>query len=87
MSPDPIGRLQRFRAKHNLPFVLLSDAEHRVAEEYGVWGEKNMAGKTHWGIIRSHFIIDEEGIVRDIQRDVSPEQSVARAVAAIQGEE
>ena len=83
VSPDPPDKLQKFRAKHNLPFTLLSDPERAVAEMYGVWGEKKMYGKTYMGIIRSHFIIDEEGRVADAQTKVSPKQSVERAVTAL----
>ncbi len=83
VSPDPLVRLQKFRAKNDLPFTLLSDPDHAVAERYGVWGEKKMYGKTYMGIIRSHFIIDEEGRIADAQIKVSPKQSVERALAAL----
>jgi peroxiredoxin Q/BCP len=83
VSPDPPDRLQKFRAKNDLPFVLLSDPDHAVAEMYGVWGEKKMYGKTFMGIIRSHFVIDEEGRVVDARIKVSPKQSVELAVAAV----
>ena len=83
VSPDPLERLQRFRVKNDLPFVLLSDPDHEVAEMYGVWGEKKMYGKTFMGIVRSHFVIDEEGRVVDAQIKVSPKESVELAVAAL----
>jgi len=83
VSPDPPDRLQKFRAKNDLPFLLLSDPDHRVADMYGVWGEKKMYGKTFMGIIRSHFVIDEEGRVVDAQVKVSPQESVELAVAAL----
>ena len=83
VSPDPPERLQRFRAKNDLPFALLSDPDHEVAETYGVWGEKKMDGRTFMGIIRSHFVIDEEGQVVDAQIKVSPKKSVELAVAAL----
>jgi peroxiredoxin Q/BCP len=83
VSPDPPQRLQRFREKNDLPFVLLSDPDHTVAERYGVWGEKKMYGKSFSGIIRSHFVIDEEGHVIDARVKVSPKQSVELAVAAL----
>jgi peroxiredoxin Q/BCP len=54
-----------------------------VAETYGVWGEKKMYGKTYTGIIRSHFVIDEEGRIADAQTRISPKRSVERAVAAL----
>jgi peroxiredoxin Q/BCP len=83
VSPDPPKRLARFRAKNDLPFILLSDPDHAVAETYGVWGEKKMYGKTYMGIVRSHFVVDEERRVLDAQIKVSPKKSVERAVAAL----
>ena len=83
VSPDPPERLARFRAKNDLPFVLLSDPDHVVAEMYGVWGEKKMYGKTFMGIVRSHFVINEEGRIVDAQIKVSPKKSVELAVAAL----
>ncbi|MCD6289760.1 MAG: thioredoxin-dependent thiol peroxidase [Anaerolineae bacterium] len=73
ISPDPPSRLAKFRERHNLPFELLSDPEHRVAEAYGAWGEKRASGKTSMGIIRSHFGIDEGGRVIAIGYKVKPE--------------
>ncbi len=84
VSPDPLERLAKFRAKNDLPFVLLSDPDHVVAETYGVWGEKKMYGRTFMGIVRSHFVIDEEGRVVDAQIKVSPKKSVELAVAALE---
>lgn len=83
VSPDPLDKLQKFREKNALPFILLSDPDHAVAETYGVWREKKMYGKTFMGIVRSHFVIDEEGRVVDAQIKVSPKQSVELAVAAL----
>lgn len=83
VSPDPIERLHKFRAKNDLRFTLLSDPGHEVAEMYGVWGEKKMYGKTHMGIIRSHFIIDEGGRIADAQMKVTAKKSVERALAAL----
>jgi peroxiredoxin Q/BCP len=75
ISPDPPEALIKFREKHNLPFVLLSDPDHRVAEAYGAWGEKKELGVTYKGIIRSHFAIDEEGRLMDSQLRVKPEST------------
>lgn len=83
VSPDPLDKLRKFREKNDLPFILLSDPDHKVAELYGVWGEKKMYGKSFWGIIRSHFVIDEEGRVVDSRIKVSPKDSVELAVAAL----
>ena len=83
VSPDPQQALQRFRQKNALPFVLLSDPDHAIAEEYGVWGEKKLYGKSYMGIIRSHFVIDENGRILDTRVKVGPEESVRLAVAAL----
>ena len=83
VSPDSLKALQRFRQKNSLPFILLSDPDHQVAEIYGVWGEKKMCGKIFMGAIRSHFVIDEEGRIVDARIKVSPEKSVRLAVAAL----
>jgi peroxiredoxin Q/BCP len=83
VSPDPVKALVKFRADNGLPFVLLSDPEHMVAELYGTWGEKKMYGKAYMGMIRSHYVIDEEGRVVDVQIKVSPKKSVELAVKKI----
>ncbi len=83
ISPDGVSSHVKFRTKFNLPFRLLADEDHKVAELYGVWGEKSMYGKTYFGIIRSHFVIDAEGRVADVQYSVSPDNSVANALASL----
>jgi peroxiredoxin Q/BCP len=83
ISPDDAASHLRFKTKYNLPFTLLVDSDHQVAEAYGVWGEKSMSGRTYWGITRSHFIVDEQGSLADVQLGVSPTDSVARALHAI----
>ena len=83
ISPDGEESHQKFKTKYNLPFILLADKDHTVAEAYGVWGEKSMYGKTCMGIIRSHFVIDEKGKLVDAQVKVSPADSVERAIQAI----
>ncbi len=85
VSPDPVHSHVQFRSKYNLPFRLLADEDHKVAELYGVWGEKNNYGKKYWGIIRSHFLIDEEGRIADVQYGVSPEESVGNALMSLAG--
>ena len=73
----------RFAGKYSLNFPLLADADHAVAEKYGVWQEKSRYGRTYMGIIRSHFVIDEEGRLADVRVKISPEDSVAAAVSAV----
>lgn len=72
ISPDPPDDLVKFRAKYDLPFILLSDPAHETATAYGAWGEKKAFGKTHQGIIRSHFAIDEEGKLMEAKLKVKP---------------
>jgi peroxiredoxin Q/BCP len=85
VSRDSEKKLQRFREKNGLPFVLLSDPDHVVTQLYGAWGEKKMYGKTYMGTIRSHFVIDEQGYVLDARMKVSPKDSVRLAVASVTG--
>lgn len=72
ISPDGEKAHQKFKEKHNLPFYLLCDEEHEVAEKYGSWGEKKMYGKTFMGIIRSTFIIDNDFNIVKVYPKVSP---------------
>ncbi len=72
VSPDSVASHQRFRAKYQLPFTLLADPEHQVAESYGVWKPKKFAGKSFLGIVRSTFLIDAEGKVAKVWPKVDP---------------
>jgi thioredoxin-dependent peroxiredoxin len=83
ISPDGMQSHQRFKTKFNLPFTLLCDEDHAVAETYGVWGEKSMLGKKYMGIIRSHFVVDEQGKLIDVQYKIKPEASVEGALKMI----
>jgi len=83
VSPDPPSKLVKFRDKYNLPFVLLSDPDHTVAEAYGAWGEKKMYGKTYKGIIRSHFAIDAEGNFAEAKIKVKPLSTADLAIKMI----
>jgi len=83
VSPDSVKSHQKFKTKHNLPFTLLVDDQHRVAEAYGVWVEKSMYGKKYMGIERSHFVIDEAGQVVQAEIKVKPAESAQRALAAL----
>ena len=83
VSPDDEKSHRKFKTKYDLPFTLLVDADHAVAEAYGVWGEKSMYGKKYFGIIRSHFVIDEQGRLADVQVKVSPTDSVEKALQMI----
>lgn len=80
ISPDDAKSHQKFKTKYDLPFLLLVDSDHAVAEAYGAWGEKSMYGRKYMGIIRSHFVIDETGHLADVQVKVSPQDSVKLAL-------
>ena len=83
ISPDGVNSHVKFRTKFDLPFRLLADEDHKVAELYGVWGEKSNYGKKYFGIIRSHFVVDAEGKIAAVQYGVSAEDSVANALATL----
>ncbi len=83
VSPDNPASHVKFKLKYHLPFTLLSDPDHAVALRYGVWGEKSLYGKKYQGIIRSHFVLDEHGVVVDAHIKVSPDDSVRLAREAV----
>jgi peroxiredoxin Q/BCP len=72
VSPDPPEALRAFADRYSLPFTLLADVDHEVAESYGVWKQKSMAGRTYWGNARTTFLIDAEGRIVRAFEDVSP---------------
>lgn len=82
ISKDTVAKHEKFSAKHDLTTPLLSDAEAAVCEDYGVWKEKNMYGKKHWGIERSTFLIDAEGRIARIWRKVKVDGHVEEVLAA-----
>ncbi|MCA9961393.1 MAG: thioredoxin-dependent thiol peroxidase [Anaerolineales bacterium] len=84
ISPDDPAALAKWKAKLTLPYALLSDPDHQVAEMYGVWGEKKMYGKAYMGIVRSHFVVDAEGKLADVQVKISPQDSVEQALKTLQ---
>ncbi|CUH87471.1 Putative peroxiredoxin bcp [Phaeobacter sp. CECT 5382] len=86
ISKDPVKKHDKFVAKHGLTTPLLSDAEGSTCEDYGVWKEKNMYGKKHWGIERSTFLIDAEGRIARVWRKVKVDghvEEVLEAAAAL----
>ena len=83
VSPDDEATHATFKQKYELPFPLLADTDHAVAEEYGVWGEKNMYGKTYWGVERSTFVIDADGTVTKVMRKVKPDTHADDVLAAL----
>jgi len=72
VSPDDVASHEKFKTKYGLPFTLLADPDHAVAEKYGVWGERKFAGRTYLGINRSTFIIDADGNVARAMLGIKP---------------
>ena len=83
VSPDSECSHVKFKEKYGLPFTLLADADHAVAELYGVWGEKTFAGKTYLGVKRSTFVIDADGNVKKVMHDVKPATHADDVLAAL----
>lgn len=83
ISPDQPEKQKKFDDKYGLGFPLLSDPDHKVAEAYGVWGEKKMYGKSYMGIIRSAFLIDEKGNVEQAWYKVSPKDTPKNLLKAL----
>jgi thioredoxin-dependent peroxiredoxin len=83
VSPDDEASHVRFKEKYELPFTLLADPEHAVAEQYGVWAEKNYAGKKYWGVNRSTFVIDANGNVSKVMHNVKPDGHSDQVLAAL----
>jgi peroxiredoxin Q/BCP len=85
ISPDMPPKQKKFDEKYDLGFPLLSDPDHKVAEAFGAWGEKSMYGKKYEGIIRSSFLIDEEGMLLNAWYKVSPKDTVPNVEKALEG--
>ncbi|MFZ5444899.1 MAG: thioredoxin-dependent thiol peroxidase [Myxococcota bacterium] len=83
VSPDDEARHLKFAGKHQLPFTLLADTEHAVAEKYGAWGEKSLYGKKFMGIIRSTFLIGADGKVAKVWPKVKVAGHVDEVLAAV----
>jgi len=83
VSPDSVAELKKFANKFGLPFTLLADTDHAVAERYGVWAEKSMYGRKYWGNQRATFIIDGAGLVRHVIPKVTPKTHDDDVLAAI----
>ena len=85
VSPDGEASHAKFKEKYELPFTLLADADHAVADAYGVWAEKTFAGKTYMGVERSTFVIDPDGNVGRIFRKVKPDEHADQVLDALRG--
>ena len=85
VSPDSETSHVKFKEKYGLPFTLLADPEHKVADEYGTWVEKKNYGKTYMGIERSTFVIDGDGRIAKVMRRVKPDTHAEKVLAALPG--
>jgi peroxiredoxin Q/BCP len=83
ISPDTVSAQKKFAGRYNLPFQLLTDEDHKVADAYGVWGESSILFIKYTGIIRSSFLIDENGKVIQAWYKVKPLDTVPDAIAAL----
>jgi thioredoxin-dependent peroxiredoxin len=84
VSPDSVSAVRKFRDKFQLPFRLLADEDHSVAELYGVWKEKSRYGKKYWGVERTTFLIDRDGKVERVYQKVRPEGHAAEVLESIE---
>lgn len=83
MSPDDAKSHRKFKEKHGLPFTLLADTDHRIAEAYGVWQEKSMYGRKYMGIARTTFVIDGEGVIVKVFEKVNPNGHAEEVLASL----
>ena len=83
VSPDKEASHAKFKAKYDLPFMLLADTDHAVSEAYGVWGEKSFAGRKYMGVERSTFVIGADGDVVKVMRKVDPKTHADDVLAVL----
>ncbi len=83
ISPDTVEQQKKFADKYTLNFQLLADPDHAVAEAYGVWDKKSMYGKEYFGIVRSSFLIGEDGKILEAWYKVKPEETAPNALEAL----
>lgn len=84
VSPDSVKSHKKFKEKFKLPYRLVADTDHAIAEKYGVWGEKSMYGRKYWGILRTTFVIDKDGKIAKVFEKVKPENHAADVAAAVE---
>jgi peroxiredoxin Q/BCP len=83
VSPDKVSSHVKFKDKYDLPFTLLADPEHELAEAYGVWGEKKYMGRSYMGVNRTTFVIDADGVVAKVFENVKPATHADDVLAAL----
>ena len=84
VSKDSVASHQKFAAKYDLPFLLLSDPELQAIQAYGVWQEKKLYGKVSMGVVRSTYLIDEQGVIARVMPKVKPDTNAADILAALE---
>ena len=86
ISKDSAASHDRFAQKYGLPFVLLSDPELLAIQAYGVWQEKKLYGKTNMGVVRTTYLLDEQGVIQKVMPKVKPDQNAGEVLAFLKGE-
>ena len=87
ISKDSVASHLKFAQKHNLPFILLSDPELQAIQAYGVWQEKKLYGKVSMGVVRTTYIINEQGIIEKVMPKVKPDTNAAEILSYLTGEQ
>lgn len=85
ISPDPVKKHRKFKDKYELPFTLLADVDHEVAEKYGVWKEKSFMGRKYWGNERTTFVIGEDGRIVKVLPNVKPAAHAGLVLETLNG--
>ncbi len=83
VSPDSVESHRKFKAKYQLPYRLIADTDHAIADRYGVWTEKSMLGKRYWGVNRTTFVIDPRGRIATVFEKVKPQNHAADVEEAV----
>ena len=86
VSKDSVASHDKFAQKYGLPFVLLSDPELLAIKAYGVWQEKKLYGKTSMGVVRTTYLLDEQGVIQKVMPKVKPDQNAGEVLAFLKGE-
>ena len=87
ISKDSVASHLKFSQKHDLPFILLSDPELQAIQAYGVWQEKKLYGKVSMGVVRTTYIINEQGIIEKVMPKVKPDTNAAEILAYLSGDQ
>ncbi len=83
VSPDSVRKHANFKAKYRLPFTLVADPDHAIADAYGVWAQKSMFGRKYWGVLRATFVIDPKGKIARVFEKVDPLKHAGEVAEAV----